>query len=260
MNKTILGLTAALAVSALPAVSHAEDSPLSFNVSVVSDYRFRGISQSRLDPALQGGVDYALPAGFYIGAWASTIHWIKDAGKIANIDTGNGPVEIDLYGGYKGDIVKDSLSYDVGLLQYYYPSQHLSNIPNSYSPNTLEVYGALTFGPATVKYSHAVTRLFGFQSSKGSGYLEAAATFDVGGGFSLTPHIGHQEVRHNSSFSYTDYSLTGAHDWFGLTFSLAVIGTDAKKSVGTPPGPAYASPSGKNLGRTTVVAAVKKTF
>src|SRR4051812_5648409 len=114
MNKTILGLSAALALAALPALSHAEDSPLSFNVSVVSDYRFRGISQSRLDPALQGGVDYALPAGFYIGAWASTIHWIKDAGKIANVDTGSAPVEIDLYGGYKGEIVKDSLSYDVG--------------------------------------------------------------------------------------------------------------------------------------------------
>jgi uncharacterized protein (TIGR02001 family) len=260
MNKTILGLAAALALSALPVASHAEDSPLSFNVSVVSDYRFRGISQSRLEPALQGGVDYALPAGFYIGAWASTIRWIKDAGKIANIDTGSAPVEIDIYGGYKGEFSKDGVGYDVGLLQYYYPSNHLTDILNTYSPNTLEVYGALTFGPATLKYSHAVTRLFGFASSKASGYLEAAATFDVGGGFSLTPHIGHQEVRHNSSFSYTDYSLTAAHDWFGLTFSLAVVGTDAKKSIGTPPGPAYASPSGKNLGRNGVVVAVKKTF
>jgi uncharacterized protein (TIGR02001 family) len=260
MNKTIPAFAALVALSALPTVSHAEDAdPLSFNIGVVSDYRFRGISQSRLDPALQGGVDYAFPAGFYIGAWGSTIHWIKDAGTIAKVDAGNGPVEIDLYGGYKGEIQKD-FTYDVGLLQYYYPSQHLSNIPNTYSPNTLEVYGALTYGPATIKYSHAVTRLFGFQSSKGSGYLEAAATFDVGGGFSVTPHIGHQEVRHNSSFSYTDYSLTGAHDWFGLTFSLAIVGTDAKKDVGSPPGPAYASPSGKNLGRTTVVAGVKKTF
>ncbi len=259
MNKTLLGLTAALTLAALPTVSQAEDSPLSFNVSVTSDYRFRGISQTRLDPALQGGADYALPSGFYVGTWASTIRWVKDAGKIAGVDTGNAPVEIDVYGGYKGEIQKD-LGYDIGLLQYYYPSNHLSNISGAYSPNTLEVYGAMTFGPATVKYSHSVTRLFGFANSKGSGYLEAAATFDVGGGFSITPHIGHQKVRNNSDFSYTDYSLTAAKDWYGFTFSAAVVGTDAKKSIGTPPGPAYASPSGQNLGRTALVVAVKKSF
>src|SRR5205807_2098215 len=103
---------------------------------------------TRFDPALQGGADYAFPNGFYIGTWASTIRWIKDAGKIARVDTGSAPVEIDLYGGYKGDLVKDKLGYDVGLLQYYYPSNHLSNIPNTHSPNTLELYGALTSGPA----------------------------------------------------------------------------------------------------------------
>jgi len=257
MNNTILGLAAALAVSALPAVAHAEESsPLSFNIGAVSDYRFRGISQTRFDPALQGGVDYALPGGFYIGAWGSTIRWIKDAGKIAGIDTGSAPVEIDLYGGYKGEIQKD-FTYDVGLLQYYYPSNHLSDIPNVYNPNTLEVYGALTYGPATVKYSHSITRLFGTQSSKGSGYLEVAATFDVGYGVSLTPHIGYQKVRHNSDFSYTDYSLTAAKDWYGLTFSAAVVGTDTKDIAGAP---AYISPSNKNLGRTTLVVGVKKTF
>ncbi|HEX7441269.1 MAG TPA: TorF family putative porin [Caldimonas sp.] len=259
MNKTILALGALTALAAIPVVSHAEDaSPLSFNVSLVSDYRFRGISQSRLDPALQGGADYAFPNGFYIGTWVSTINWIKDAGKLVtpNIDTGSAPVEMDFYGGYKGEIQKD-FTYDIGALQYYYPAEHLSNIPNSFSPNTLEVYGALTYGPATVKYSHSVTRLFGFASSKGSGYLEAAATFDLGDGYSLTPHLGYQRVRHNSDFSYTDYALTGNKDWFGLTFGAALVGTDTKKISGTP---AYVSPSGKNLGRTTLVVSVKKTF
>jgi uncharacterized protein (TIGR02001 family) len=257
MTKTILALTAALTLSAIPALSHAEDaSPLSFNVSLTTDYRFRGISQSRLKPALQGGVDYALPAGFYIGAWGSTIRWIKDAGTINGVDTGSANVEIDLYGGYKGEITKD-FTYDVGLLQYYYPGEHYGRIPGSHSVNTLELYGALTYGPATVKYSHGLTRLFGTDNSRGSGYLEAAATFDVGGGFSVTPHIGYQRVRHNSNYSYTDYSLTGAHDWFGLTFSAAIVGTDTKDINGAP---AYVSPSGKDLGRTALVVAVKKTF
>jgi len=119
MKTSTLAL-AATVLAGLSAAAHAEDAnPLSFNVGVVSDYRFRGISQTRFDPALQGGADYAFPnSGFYVGTWASTIRWIKDAGKIAGVDTGSAPVEIDLYGGYKGDIVKDKLSYDVGLLQY----------------------------------------------------------------------------------------------------------------------------------------------
>ena len=54
--------------------------PLSFNIGAVSDYRYRGISQTRLKPALQGGIDYAAANGFYVGTWASTIKWIKDAG------------------------------------------------------------------------------------------------------------------------------------------------------------------------------------
>ena len=100
MNKSLPALAAALCVTALPSISVAQDSPLSFNVSLTSDYRYRGISQTRLKPALQGGADYALPGGFYIGAWGSTIKWIKDAAGDANI-------EIDLYGGYKGEIAKD---------------------------------------------------------------------------------------------------------------------------------------------------------
>ena len=77
------------------------DYTLSFNVGAVTDYRYRGISQSRLKPALQGGADFAHKSGFYVGTWASTIKWIKDAG-------GDAPAELDLYGGYKfavGDFV-----------------------------------------------------------------------------------------------------------------------------------------------------------
>jgi uncharacterized protein (TIGR02001 family) len=277
MKKTLLTLAAVAAFQAAPAAAQTQapspapdaapapapaaeppPSPLTFNLGVVSDYRFRGISQSRFDPALQGGIDYAVPnTGFYIGTWASTIKWIKDAGHIAGVDVGSGPVEWDFYGGYKGEIIKDTLSYDVGGLYYYYPSQDLSKIINTYNPDTFELYGALTYGPATVKYSHSLTRLFGTQSSKGSGYLEAAATFDVNGWFSLTPHIGYQHVRNNSNLSFTDWSLTASKDWYGFTFSLAYVGAITKDVNGASP---YLSPDNKNLGRSTVVVGVKKVF
>jgi uncharacterized protein (TIGR02001 family) len=100
VKKTLLAMTATLALTALPSVSFAEDSPLSFNVSVTTDYRYRGITHTRFKPVLQGGADYALPGGLYIGTLASTIKWIKD------FDV-KGSVGLDLYGGSKGEIQKD---------------------------------------------------------------------------------------------------------------------------------------------------------
>jgi len=237
MKSSPLLLVLALS-AALPAFADEAPDPLSFNVGAVSEYRYRGISQTRLKPALQGGVDYAAPNGFYVGAWASTIKWIKDAG-------GDAQVEVDLYGGYKTEI-SPGLTLDVGLLQYYYPSHKLG-----VSPNTLEVYGALSFGPVTAKYSHSTTNLFGFADSKNSGYFDVTANFDLGDGLTLTPHVGHQTVKRNSAASYTDYSITLAKDFSGLIVSGAVIGTDAK---------GYVAPNGKDLGKTMLVVGLKKTF
>ncbi|MBW8830033.1 MAG: hypothetical protein JF606_11460 [Burkholderiales bacterium] len=260
MKKTLLSVAAATVFTSVPVLVHAEDAnPLSFNVSLTTDYRYRGISQSRLKPALQAGADYALPNGFYVGTWGSTIRWIKDAGTIVGVDTGSAPVEIDFYGGYKGEIQKD-FTYDIGLLQYWYPGNHLANIAKN--ANTLEIYGALTYGPVTVKYSHSLTPLFGAVTSagdsKGSGYLDVSASFDAGSGFTIAPHIGHQKVKNWSDGSYTDYSLTVSKDAAGFTWSAAVVGTDAKHDPNAVF--AYPSPSGKNLGRNGLVLAVKKTF
>ncbi|MBW8896837.1 MAG: hypothetical protein JF619_01660, partial [Massilia sp.] len=94
------------------------DNEVSFNAAVTSDYRYRGISQSRLDPALQGGADYTHnPTGLYAGTWLSTIKWTKDAG-------GSGDVEWDIYGGKRGNLSAD-ITYDVGGLYYFYPSNGL---------------------------------------------------------------------------------------------------------------------------------------
>ncbi|MFO1225365.1 TorF family putative porin [Roseateles sp.] len=240
MKKTLLALLAASAAfTALPALADEAPDPLSFNLGAVTEYRYRGIAQSRLKPALQGGADYAAANGFYIGTWASTIKWVKDGG-------GDGNLEVDVYGGYKTEVAS-GVTLDVGLLQYVYPSNKLNP-----SANTLEVYGAVTFGVVTAKYSHSTSNLFGFADSKGSGYLDVSATFDLGNGLSLAPHIGHQTVKHNSAVSYTDYSLTLAKDFSGLVLSGAIVGTDAKKG-------AYVG-AGKDLAKTTFVVGLKKTF
>jgi uncharacterized protein (TIGR02001 family) len=229
-------LAAAAFALALPAAPAFAD--VAFNASLTSDYRYRGISQTRLKPAVQGGVDWSDASGFYAGAWGSTIKWIKDAG-------GDAGLELDFYGGYTTEIAK-GLTLDVGALQYYYPSNKLKP-----SANTLEAYGALTFGPATLKVSRSFTNLFGFANSKGSMYYDLTATFDLGDGWSLTPHIGRQTVSKNSTYSYTDASLTVNKAIDALTLSLGVV--DAKTG-------AYLGPGNKDLGKRGVVASVKYTF
>lgn len=239
--KKLLLAGAALA-AALPSVAFAD---VAFNVGAVTEYRYRGISQSRLKPALQGGIDYS-NGGFYLGTWASTIKWIKDAG-------GDAGLEVDLYGGYKGEITKD-VTYDVGVLQYLYPSHKLA-----VSPNTFEIYGAITSGPFTAKYSHSTTNLFGFAKSKQSGYLDLSASFEIADGWMAAPHIGYQKVKGagNGDYSYTDFSLTFSKDFSGVVPSIALVGTSTDKIGGNY---AYVSPKGKNLGRGSVVLGVKYNF
>jgi uncharacterized protein (TIGR02001 family) len=252
-------LLMAVVGSALPAVSVAQEaSPLSFNLGAVTDYRYRGISQTRFEPALQFGADLALPAGFYIGTWGSTIKWIRDSG-------GDSTVEVDVYAGWKKEVVS-GLTLDVGLLQYVYPDAETTLWSSSYDdPNTTEVYGAVTFGPATLKYSHSTSNLFGNRDSKGSGYLDLSATFSLPEGFSLTPHVGYQKVKGsaNTHLTYTDYSLTLSKDISGTVVSLTFVGTDTKSaatSASNPQGHAYYSPNGDNLGKESVFFGIKRTF
>lgn len=221
------------------------DHEVSFNLGVTSDYRYRGISQSRLEPALQGGADYTHnPTGLYAGTWASSIKWINDA------NGGNKNVEIDLYAGKKGDLGK-GFSYDVGGLYYWYPSNTTAAFTNS--ANTFELYGKLSYGPAYVKYSHSLTDLFGFVDSKNSGYLDVGYDYDLGSGYTLNLHGGHQWIRNNSAANYSDYKVGVSKEFFGVGFGLAVIGTNAAKDV-------YYTPYNKFTGKTALVLTATKTF
>src|SRR4051812_16159717 len=75
----LAGVAQAQAQTAAPAPAPEPASSLSYNIGLVTEYRYRGISQSARQPALQGGIDYADKSGWYIGTWASTIKWIKDS-------------------------------------------------------------------------------------------------------------------------------------------------------------------------------------
>ena len=143
-KKSISALSALLLAStATPAIAgSAEDSSgisISANVALTSDYRFRGLSFSDGDIAIQGGIDVAHDSGFYIGTWASSI---EDSPTF-------GHTELDLYGGWSGEVIS-GLTLDAGLLYYVYPNgQGGAAGPSDYFEPYASVAG--TIGPVEVK-------------------------------------------------------------------------------------------------------------
>jgi len=235
-------------------------SSLAFNVGAVSDYRYRGISQTGKKPALQFGADYTDKSGFYVGTWNSTISWIKDTAVAPQ--TAKGPLETDLYGGYRGAIVGD-LTYDVGVLEYLYIGNNEASLTNQKNANTTEVYGSLLYGAAYIKLSDATSNLFGTPSSKGSTYVDIGYNFDFGNGITSVAHYGNQTVKStyatNQVTAYNDFSFTLNKDFDGLVVSGSVIGTDFGKR-GIKQNDTLPGSGTKSLAGPAFVLGIKKNF
>jgi len=218
MLTSIRGLTAAAialstTVLATPAFADETDPPsdisVSGNVALVTDYRFRGISLSDEEFAIQGGIDLALPAGFYVGTWASSI----DEGL------GYGGTELDVYGGWSGEVTS-GLTLDVGLLGYLYPGDDGCNC-DYYEP-----YASLSgsVGPAdlTVGVAYAFDqKSLDFDADGGTDDNLYIYT-DVGVGIPDTP------ISLSGHLGYTDGVLTytsngKAFDW-SVGASVTVLG------------------------------------
>jgi len=252
------GMRACLAASALAlgglsmpmaALAQAKAEPaytLTGNAAIVSDYRYRGLTQTRFDPALQVGADFGLPNGLYLGVFATNIKWIKDAGA-------KGSTEVDFYGGFKTEVAK-GITGDLGVLRYQYSGNTLGSVSGFADANTTEIYGAVSFGPATLKYSRSTTNLFGTPNSKGSGYLDLSASFDLGDGWAVVPHIGRQSVANTSAGDFTDLSVGVTKDFAGVLFGLSFVSVDAKDEK------FYPTPGGKFAGKSGVVLSAKYNF
>jgi uncharacterized protein (TIGR02001 family) len=243
-SKLLLALLATSSAAFAQTAPAAPESTLGYNVGVVSEYRYRGIGQTKGDPALQGGVDYAHSSGAYVGTWASNISWIKDTSTTG----ATGKTEVDIYGGYKFEAA--GLGLDVGFLRYEY-------VKNDYQPNasTNEVYGAATYGVTTLKYSQSISNLFGNADSKGSTYLELGATFDLGNGYSLVPHAGRQVIKNWADLSYTDYALTLNKD-----FGDGLVGSVTAISIVGGSGIAALSNTKYDASKDVLVVGVKYSF
>ena len=255
-----------LSVPALPALADtAPASPFTTNVSLTTNYLYRGISQTGAKPALQGGFDYANANGVYIGAWGSSISWLSD-GQVAS----NAGLELDTYAGYKA--TAGAVSYDVGFLRYNYPGNYngVTTVTGTTTPavkaDTNEIYGAVTYSIVTAKLSYALGDLFSVPNAKGSTYLDLSANYPIGDtGYTLGAHYGKQTYKGSTSDAakaggadptYADYRLSVTKD-LGIGYSASL--TYSKTNAATGAGKFY-NVLNKDLGKGTVVAALSRTF
>lgn len=225
-------LVAALASAFVTPVFAADAPPytLTGNVGFVSDYVYRGITQTSHKPAVQGGIDYAHSSGLYAGVWGSNVSWIGDSGAVAS---GSVTMELDSYLGYKGTAATD-LSYDVGAVRYNYLGGYVPAAPYV-NADTAEMYGALTYKWITLKYSYSLLDQFlTIPKAKGTSYVEANASYTLeGSGIGLGAHYGKQTFKGvfadavNPTLSYSDYKLSASKDFGGYVVGLAYTGTNA---------------------------------
>ncbi|HWI09911.1 MAG TPA: TorF family putative porin [Burkholderiaceae bacterium] len=268
MNKSILLLAI---TSTLGTAAYAEDPPpappFTANISLTTNYKYRGQDQGSLTPtkamrpAVQGGFDWTMN-GFYVGNWNSSIGWIPDS-------LGGSSIEMDFYGGYRGEIVKD-VGYDVGVLRYQYIGSGFAN--------TTEIYGSVSYGPASLKYSHTVSEdYFGFAGAafgsgfkgRGTGYLDLSGNFPVMDVLTINAHVGYtrfsSDIRDNipdtnggTIPNYYDYKLGVTYDMSkfagaGVTLAGAVVGASKKESF------KYSS-DGQSVNKARFIVTLTKTM
>lgn len=184
---------------------------VSSTITVVSDYDYRGYSQTTTDPALQVSLDYVHESGFYVGAWATNV----DFGRGSDAD-----IEIDTYAGFTGKI-NDSATWDVGLLRYNYPGEG--------GLNFLEVYGGVTVGWFKAKLSYSDD----FAGTDEDGiYLDTNATIPLPANFSILAHVGYStgdaiEIVTGDEDNYVDYNLGVGYTAGNFNFALKWYGSTA---------------------------------
>ena len=190
--RVALACVSLLALTMGAGAAQAQAAPeVAFNIGVVSDYVFRGASQTDEDTALQGGID-ATFGSFYAGAWASNVDFGDDT-----------DAEVDLYGGYRAEAAGYAL--DLGVVGYFYVNE-----PGGADYNYVEFKAAASraVGPATlgavVYYS---PDFFGVDDN--ATYLEANAAFAPADKWTVSGAVGHQWLDVNAD--YTTWNLGVAY-------------------------------------------------
>lgn len=251
MRKSILGLSAVLlATVATPAFAQDEDNSgitISGGAAVVTDYRFRGISQTDKDFAIQGTLSVSHESGLYATVWGSTVDDYVAA---------FGDTELDLIVGFKKSF--GGTTVDVGVLYYYYPGaeKFISEYPSDF----FEPYVAVShaFGPVTGKLTAAYAPKQSALSVGAGKEDNLYVAGDLSAAIPNTPlsvsaHLGHSFGPSYLTIGdeYTDWSVGATYTYKNLSFGVSYVDTD--DSV-------YSPISGKNLSKAGVVGSVSVAF
>ena len=238
--KKLYSLIVATTTLALPAIGSAQDSPYSFtgNVTLASDYLFRGQSQTDNNPTIQGGFDFAHEGGLYLGTWAS------------NINFANG-LEIDYYGGFTGEV--NGFTFDLMGIYYMYPSSG-EGVGVDYweiGPSVSYTFGgelAPTLGVGLM-YSDD----FSFNSGE-SYWTYADLGFTLPNDFGLGFHIGNQTIDDPVAWgtpSWVEYNVSLSKALGPYNFGVKFLDTDIE------PADCF---GGTNVCDSTVVFSVSGSF
>ena len=222
------GTAVPAAANGAEAAAATPDFTVTGSAALVSQYRFRGISQSDNKPVIQGTFTIAHKSGLYLSVWGSS----ASANSAVNL----GGTEIDVYGGYTHALGGSGVTVDLGVYGYIYPgSKDAVGIDESY----VEVYGSLakSFGPVTAKA--------GVYYAPDQHYFNRFATptqynvYEYGElGFTpanvplnLHAHVGHTGGGFDyAGHDYIDYTVGASYKWKALTFDLSVVGTNLSRS------------------------------
>ena len=290
MKKIILASLAALSLVS-PLQTQAQEASLlgikglSANVGAVSDYRFRGISQSFDKAAVQGGIDYAHSSGFYVGNWNSSIN--EGAGYPS------AHWETDFYAGYKKGF--GDFGLDVGVISYNYPGSNSVDDPTQsgrivMNPTTgnkkygsvsnTEYYIGGSWKWLSAKWFYSYGDYFSTPNTSGTSYLDLGSNVKLSDGWAWNAHIGMLKTKGINSSTldadYMDYKLGVTKEAMGFVLGASAIWTSANagtcnsSNFAIKSGPfcytdnlGYTAGNAKNVmnaGKSTVVFSVTKDF
>ena len=258
MKRTFLTLTTFGALSTLSLQAQTAEAPkpdwtLTGNAGLTSDYRFRGFTQTGYQPAFQGGFDVAHKSGFYVGNWNSNVEQALYRGAT---------LELDLYGGYKFEAA--GVGVDLGAITCRYPTR--ADTGNLGAVHHDELYLGLGYAFLSAKFSYGLSNYFGLGdgtavSTRGNSYLDLGATRDLGQGWGINAHYGHQAIRNATNpaiglkaAAVDDYKLGVTRDLKAWVLSASYLGTSRKDYFTT----GVSAPEA--AGRGTLVLGVAKTF
>lgn len=225
MKIKLLSAAAVLAIGFSAAPAFADETPdftITGSAAVVSQYRFRGLSQSDNKPAVQAAFTVSHSSGFYVSMWGSST-----AGDATVTPIVPGGTEIDVYGGYTKAIA--GVTLDVGGYGYIYP-----NAPNG---NLYEIYGSVakSVGPVGLKAGINFApgqRVFNFNftsPTRHNVYVYGEATYAIGPA-TLHAHLGHTGGGFDYAKQYIDFTVGASYKWKALTFDISAVGTNIGKS------------------------------